>query len=276
MQSIQDKPAFFIDGFVAIFLILATAFLIFTAIPFAFLTFVLVPLGFIVFSGFTLISPNEAKVITFFGRYIGTIKQNGFLWTIPFSNATTMPMKIINFNTNKIKVNDLRGNPIEVAAVVVWRIKDAAQSYFNVDDYKTFVFNQSESVVRTIAAKYPYDSLDQPSLRGNADEISKELTAELRKKLDIAGIEVEDVKLSYLAYASEIAAAMLKRQQAVAVLEARKYMMENAMLMVTEVIDSFQNHGVVGISDDKKAEIMSNILVTLISDKEVSPVIGVS
>lgn len=206
---------------------------------------------------------------------MGTMNNSGFRFTIPFSTSILVPLKIINFNTEKLKVNDLNGNPVEVGAVVAWRVRDAAQSCFNVDNHKTFIFNQSESTVRTIAAKYPYDSEKQPSLRGNADEITKELKAELHKKLELAGIEVEEVKLSHLAYAPEIASSMLKRRQAVAVLQARKYLIENAAVIVEGVMENFITRGGMKLSDDKKAEIMSNILVTLISDKEVTPVIDI-
>jgi regulator of protease activity HflC (stomatin/prohibitin superfamily) len=276
MQSLQDRDAFYINGFLAaLLLVVISIILLILIVTHSPLTILLAPLAIIALSGFTVVSPNEAKVLTFFGKYIGTIKENGFLWTVPFSAATAIPLKILNFNTEKLKVNDFCGNPIEVGAVVVWRISDAAQACFNVDDYKAFIFNQSESVVRTIVARHPYDSSDKPSLRGNAEEITKELAAELHQKLSLAGISVEEVKLSHLAYAPEIASSMLKRQQAVAVMEARKYLVENATVIVEGIISNFVKNGVTNITDDKKADIMSRIMVTLISDKEVNPVIGV-
>jgi regulator of protease activity HflC (stomatin/prohibitin superfamily) len=276
MQSLQDRDAFYINGFVAaLLLVVISIILLILIVTHSPLAILLAPLAIIALSGFTVVSPNEAKVLTFFGKYIGTIKENGFLWTVPFSAATAIPLKILNFNTEKLKVNDFCGNPIEVGAVVVWRISDAAQACFNVDDYKAFIFNQSESVVRTIVARHPYDSSDKPSLRGNAEEITKELAAELHQKLSLAGISVEEVKLSHLAYAPEIASSMLKRQQAVAVMEARKYLVENATVIVEGIISNFVKNGVTNITDDKKADIMSRIMVTLISDKEVNPVIGV-
>jgi regulator of protease activity HflC (stomatin/prohibitin superfamily) len=276
MQSLQDRDAFYINGFVAaLLLVVISIILLILIVTHSPLTILLALLAIIALSGFTVVSPNEAKVLTFFGKYIGTIKENGFLWTVPFSAATAIPLKILNFNTEKLKVNDFCGNPIEVGAVVVWRISDAAQACFNVDDYKAFIFNQSESVVRTIVARHPYDSSDKPSLRGNAEEITKELAAELHQKLSLAGISVEEVKLSHLAYAPEIASSMLKRQQAVAVMEARKYLVENATVIVEGIISNFAKNGVTNITNDKKADIMSRIMVTLISDKEVNPVIGV-
>jgi regulator of protease activity HflC (stomatin/prohibitin superfamily) len=273
MQSVCDKPVLNVNGFLVLIALIITAIFTFTSLPKLIASPIITLLTIIIGSGFTILGPNEARVLTFFGKYIGTIKDAGFLWTVPFSTSTLVPLKMINFNTEKLKVNDLNGNPIEVGAVVVWRVKDAAQACFNIDSYKNFIFNQSESVVRTITAKYPYDSADKHSLRGSAEEITKELTKELHEKLAIAGIEVEEVKLSHLAYAPEIASAMLKRQQAVAILEARKYLIENAAVIAEGVIENFAKKGTTNLSDDKKAEIMSNILITLISDKEVNPVI---
>jgi len=274
MQSVFDKSVpLNVNGFFAVLIFLGLAAFLYMLLPVFIIGPIVAILGFLSLSGFTILAPNEAKVITFFGTYMGTITNSGFRWTIPFSNATLVPLKMLNFNTDKLKVNDLNGNPIEVGAVVVWRVRDAAQACFNIDDYKQFIFNQSESTIRTIAAKYPYDSEKESSLRGNADEITRELKKELHEKLNVAGIEVEEVKLSHLAYAPEIAAAMLKRQQAVAVLEARKYMIENAAVIAESVIENMLRKTSMNLSDDKKAQIMSNILVTLISDKEVSPVI---
>jgi len=273
MQSVFDKPVLNVNGFFVLMIFLGLTAFLYLMVPPMLVGPIMIILAALIITGFTILGPNEAKVITFFGTYMGTITHSGFRWTIPFSNASLVPLKMLNFNTDKLKVNDLNGNPIEVGAVVVWRVRDAAQACFNVDDYKQFIFNQSESTIRTIAAKYPYDSEKQSSLRGNADEITRELKKELHEKLNVAGIEVEEVKLSHLAYAPEIAAAMLKRQQAVAVLEARRYMIENAAVIAEGVIENLLKKTTMNLSDDKKAQIMSNILVTLISDKEVSPVI---
>ncbi len=276
MLSLRDKSAFYVNGFVvglfAVIAVLISIDLTTSNSPFALVS---IPLFILVLSGFTVVSPNEAKVLTFFGKYIGTIKQNGFLWRIPFSISVSIPLKILNFNTEKLKVNDACGNPIEVGAVVVWRVVDAAQACFNVDDYRAFIFNQSDSAIRAVAARHPYDSVDKPSLRGNAEEITTELVAELNQKLATAGILVEEVKLSHLAYAQEIASSMLKRQQAVAVMEARKYLVENATKIVEGIVENFAKNGIANISDDKKADIMSRIIITLVSDKDVNPVIEV-
>ena len=162
-------------------------------------------IGVLFASGFTIIQPNESRVITFFGRYIGTLRQSGFLYTVPFSLKKKVPLKLVNFVTDHLKVNDRNGNPIEIGAVVVWRVADAAQATFNVDDYKIFVANQADIAIRTLAAHYPYDSETETSLRGNIDEIAQKLQETLQAKLAVAGITIEETRLTHLAYASEIA-----------------------------------------------------------------------
>lgn len=273
MQSIQDHPVFAKGGFIMLFLFLITIAASFLISPKLGVSTVVI---FLIFAtGFCIVNPNEAKAITFFGKYKGTIKDSGFLWTIPLSGSITVPLKIINFNTQVMKVNDLRGNPIEIGAVVVWRVKDAAQACFNVDAYRQFVANQSEIAVRSIAAKYPYDAVEAASLRGNAEEISSKLVEELQEKLSIAGVIVQEVRIAHLAYSSEIASSMLKRQQAVAVLDARKYLVENALSIVDSVMEHLEKKGISQISDDKKAEVVNNLLVTLVSEKDANPVISV-
>lgn len=273
MRSVQDYPAPAISGFAILgMLIIGVGFLLVLNPA---LGGVGIFISIIISTGFCIINPNDAKVITFFGKYKGTIKDNGFLWTIPLSGARRVPLKMINFNTEIMKVNDLRGNPIEVGAVVVWRVQDAAKACYNVDAYRPFVTNQSEIALRSIVAHYPYDSDEGASLRGNAEEIALKLVEELQKKLAVAGVVIEEVRIAHLAYASEIASSMLKRQQAVAVLEARKYLVENALSIVDSVMEHFDKKGIKSISDDKKAEVVNNLLVTLISEKDANPVISV-
>ena len=274
MQAVTDRDAFATSGFPVLFVwivAIGAAALIWTplAIP------VLV-IGVLVASGFTVIQPNEARVVTFFGRYMGTVRQNGFLYTIPFSSKARVPLKLINFVTDHLKVNDRNGNPIEIGAVVVWRVADAAQASFNVDDYKVFVANQSDIAIRALAAHYPYDSETETSLRGNIDEIAEKLQQALQAKLAVAGIMIEETRLTHLAYASEIAMAMLKRQQAVAIFQARRYMVENALAIIDEVIRHFDAKEGMTISDDKKAELINSLLIVMTSDKESSPVINLS
>ena len=274
MQSIQDHPIFAKNGFIMLF-----TFLILLGTMFMMGGSVLGVIGIFLFvimaTGFCIVGPNEAKAVTFFGKYKGTIKESGFLWTIPLSGARTVSLKVINFNTETMKINDLRGNPIEVGAVVVWRVKDAAQASFNVDSYRHFVANQSEVAVRSIVSTYPYDSNEGVSLRENAEEISDKLCAKLQEKLSVAGVIIEEVRIAHLAYASEIASSMLKRQQAVAVLEARKYLVENALSIVDSVMEHFAKEGITEISDDKKADVVNNLLVTLVSEKDANPVLRV-
>ncbi|MCL2715594.1 MAG: SPFH domain-containing protein [Alphaproteobacteria bacterium] len=226
-------------------------------------------------SGFTIVEPNSAKVLTFLGPYAGTIRDSGFQFTVPLTRMTTIPLKLTNFVTSDLKVNDRNGNPIEIGAVVVWRVRDAAQATFNVDNYRDFVGNQADIAIRTLAAHYPYDSETEPSLRGNVDEVAQKLQLMLQDKLMLAGIHVEEARLSHLAYAPEIASAMLKRQQAVAIFQARRYMVENALAIIDEVVGHFDKKSPINISDDKKADLINSLLVVMTGEKESQPVLSV-
>lgn len=277
MQSIQDRPAPYLNGFIVAAIMVAAAVAAAlasgTAVP-----LFLIPVAIVIFlllSGFTVIQPNEAKVITFFGSYIGTIKHSGFIYTVPFSMKNRVPLRIVNFVTDHLKVNDRNGNPVEIGAVVVWRVADAAQASLNIDDYKTFVANQSDIAIRALAAHYPYDSEDEISLRGNIDDIALMLQNALQDKLSVAGIVIIETKLSHLAYASEVAAAMLKRQQAVAIFQARRYMVENALAIIDDVMSHFETKSDVKFSDDKKAELINSLLIVMTSDKEANPVLSI-
>lgn len=273
MQAINDREAPSVGGFPPLILwIVVVAAAAILMPPFAVLVGAI---GVVLLSGFTIIQPNEARVVTFFGRYMGTLRQSGFLYTIPFSMKKKVPLKLVNFVTDHLKVNDRNGNPIEIGAVVVWRVADAAQATFNVDDYKTFVANQSDIAIRALAAHYPYDSETETSLRGNIDEVAAKLQETLQAKLGVAGIHVEETRLSHLAYASEIAGAMLKRQQAVAIFQARRYMVENALAIIDEVMRHFDSKDGMSISDDKKADLINSLLVVMTSEKESNPVINV-
>lgn len=274
MLNETDQHAFELNGFFVIALIGLLGLLCLLIFPP--LSTGLIPIGLIILTGVTIVEPNEAKVITFLGRYVGTIRSNGFIVTTPFSRKETVSLKYINFNTETLKVNDLKGNPIEIAAVVVWHVDNAAKAVFNVDNYRQFIGNQSEIAVRSIAAQYPYDADENTtSLRGNAQDIAESLVSELQDKLSIAGITVQEVRISHLAYASEIAAAMLKRQQAEAVLHARSFLIEGALTIVDGVLQHFEQEKKLDISDDKKVELINNLLVTLTSDKESNPVLNV-
>lgn len=273
MQTINDREAWSMAGFPLLLGLLVVCIVAAFSVPL--LAIPIAVIGVLLATGLTIIQPNEAKVVTFFGNYKGTLRKSGFLYTIPFSAKTRVPLKLVNFVTDQLKVNDRNGNPIEIGAVVVWRVADAAQATFNVDDYKTFVANQSDIAIRNLAAHYPYDSETETSLRGNIDEIAGKLQEALQSKLAVAGIVIEETRLSHLAYASEIAVAMLKRQQAVAIFQARRYMVENALAIIDEVIQHFDAKKEMTISDDKKAELINSLLIVMTSDKESSPVISV-
>ncbi|HDX9577155.1 TPA: SPFH domain-containing protein [Bacillus pseudomycoides] len=223
------------------------------------------------------VQPNQAKVITFFGNYLGTIRESGLFLTVPFSLRQTVSLRVENFNSQKLKVNDVDGNPIEIAAVVVYKVVDSAKAIFGVEHYDAFVEIQSETAIRHVATKYPYDNfLDDNivTLRGNSEEISEELKHELEARLEIAGVEVIETRLTHLAYATEIAHAMLQRQQAKAVLAARKEIVEGAVQMAKDSIQKLDEEGILELDDERKANMVNNLLVAIVSDKGAQPVIN--
>ncbi|NRD80362.1 SPFH domain-containing protein [Bacillus sp. BRMEA1] len=231
----------------------------------------------LILSGFTIVQPTQAKVFTLFGSYLGVIKQEGFWLTIPLTVRKTVSLRVINFNSDKLKVNDLEGNPIEIAAVVVYKVSDSAKAVFGVEDYKTFVHTQSETGLRHIASQYPYDNFNNDyeiSLRQHSDEVAEELTKDLQKRLVFAGVEIIEARIMHLAYSSEIAHAMLQRQQAKAVLAARKVIVDGAVSMVKSAIDQLSSEGVVELDEEKKAQMVNNLMVALVSDKGTQPVIN--
>ena len=228
----------------------------------------------IVLSGFTIINPNEARVLTFFGRYMGTVTMNGLVWTVPFTQKQKVSLRFINFTSPKLKVNDSNGNPIEIGSVIVWRVENAAKAIFTVDAYQEFISNQSEIVIRSIAAQYPYDAEGEISLRGSTGEITEKLINELQEKLQIAGILIKDAKISHLAYSPEIAVAMLRRQQAEAVLFARRRLVEGALGIVDDVLEHYKKQDI-NLSDEHRIELINNLLVTLTSDREANPIVNV-
>ncbi|ENQ3108626.1 SPFH domain-containing protein [Bacillus cereus] len=223
------------------------------------------------------VQPNQAKVITFFGNYLGTIRESGLFLTVPFSFRQTVSLRVENFNSQKLKVNDVDGNPIEIAAVVVYKVVDSAKAIFGVEHYDAFVEIQSETAIRHVATKYPYDNFQGDNivtLRGNSEEISEELKRELEARLEIAGVEVIETRLTHLAYATEIAHAMLQRQQAKAVLAARKEIVEGAVQMAKDSIQKLDEEGVLELDDERKANMVNNLLVAIVSDKGAQPVIN--
>lgn len=228
-------------------------------------------------TGFTIIQPNQAKVFTLFGNYLGVIKHEGFWLSAPLTVRKNVSLRVINFNSDKLKVNDLEGNPIEIAAVVVYKVFDSAKAVFDVEDYKEFVHTQSETGLRHIASQYPYDNFNNDyeiSLRQHSDEVADELTKDLQKRLVLAGVEIIEARIMHLAYSSEIAHAMLQRQQAKAVLAARKVIVEGAVSMVKSAIDQLSTEGIVELDEEKKAQMVNNLMVALVSEKGSQPIIN--
>src|SRR3954469_12154907 len=234
------------------------------------LTFVLV------IKGFYLLQPNQAAAILLFGAYKGTDRTNGLRWVAPWLSKTKISTRVHNVTSERLKVNDLRGNPIEIATNVVWRVTDTAQALFDVDDYNKFLFVQIESAVRAIGAKYPYDDIEhqETTLRGHADEVSEQLRADLQDRVRIAGISIDECRLTHLAYAPEIAQAMLRRQQAEAVIAARSKIVIGAVSMVENALQLLSEKGVVELDDERKAAMVSNLMVVLCGERDTQPVVN--
>lgn len=226
--------------------------------------------------GFYMLQPNQAAAITLFGAYKGSDRVNGLRWIWPWMLKSKISLRANNLISEKIKVNDLRGNPIEMAAQVVWRVTDTAQALFDVDDYKAFVVAQIEAAVRTIGSRYPYDDFEHQeiTLRGNHDQVGAELRSELMERLSVAGITVDECGFTHLAYAQEIAGAMLRRQQAEAVVAARKTLVEGAVGMVEMALDMLSAKNVVELDDERRAAMVSNLMVVLCGERETQPIVN--
>jgi regulator of protease activity HflC (stomatin/prohibitin superfamily) len=224
----------------------------------------------------TVVSPNTAKVVLLFGDYKGSIKTPGFRWVNPLTSRRTVSLKVRNFESSKLKVNDHIGNPIEIAAIVVWRVVETAEAVFHVDDYEHFVHVQTESAVRVLATSFPYDAHEEGemSLRGSAAEVSLRLKEEITERVAKAGVEVIEARISHLAYAPEIANAMLRRQQATAIIAARQKIVEGAVGMVEMALDLLSAKRVVQLDEERKATMVSNLLVVLCSDRDAQPVVN--
>lgn len=227
-------------------------------------------------SSLTIVSPNQAKAILFFGQYVGTIRKSGLFVTIPLAQKINVSLKVRNFNSSLLKVNDSDGNPIEISAVVVFKVVDTAKALFDVDYYQNFIEIQSETAVRHIATQYPYDTFndDDITLRGNTSEVSEELAKELQERLAVAGVEVLETRLNHLAYATEIASAMLQRQQAKAILSARQIIVEGAVSMTQMALEQIEDGQEINFTDDRKVQLINNLLVSIITDKGTQPVIN--
>ena len=229
-----------------------------------------------ILAGLYTIQPNQAAVLSLFGKYVGTVKDNGLRWNNPFYAKRRVSQRVRNFESGKLKVNELDGSPIEIAAVIVWQVVDASEAVYNVDDYESFVHIQSESALRAMATSYPYDQHEdgQLALRSHANEISQHLKNELAERLADAGVQVIDARISHLAYAAEIAQAMLQRQQANAVIAARTRIVAGAVGMVEMALAELQKNGVVQLDEERKAHMVSNLLTVLCSDRGTQPIVN--
>lgn len=239
--------------------------------------FILFALGLLILIGLFVVQPNEARVLTLFGQYAGSVRNDGLWWVNPFNSKKKISLRVRNFQSEKMKVNDFNGNPIEIAAVIVWRVVDSAKALFDVENYETFVTIQAETAIRNISTKYPYETHDGDpahSLRSHPDEVGDALKHELHSRLEIAGLEVMETRLSHLAYAAEIAQAMLRRQQAEAVIAARQKIVDGAVGMVEIALKRLQSEGVVNLDEERKAAMVNNLMVALVSESNAQPVIN--
>ncbi|MEO9570314.1 MAG: SPFH domain-containing protein [Polaribacter sp.] len=237
-------------------------------------------LGFIGFFGFILVNPNTSKVILLFGKYVGTIKENGLYWANPLFRKKTISLRASNFDSERLKVNDKLGNPVMISTILVWRVTDTYKAAFDVDNYENFVRVQTDAAVRKLASMYPYDNFadeghtEDITLRSSVNEVSEALEKEIEERLAIAGIEVLEARIGYLAYAQEIASAMLKRQQATAIVAARHKIVEGAVSMVEMALEELNKKDIVELDEERKAAMVSNLMVILCGDKEASPVLN--
>lgn len=238
----------------------------------------MIPVIILMMRGFFIVNPNSSKVLVLFGAYKGTVKDNGFFWANPFYTREKISLRARNFDSERVKVNDKIGNPILINVILVWQVKDTYKSAFDVDNYVEFVRVQTDAAVRKLAGSYPYDNFDDEeaelTLRSGMDEVNEALEVEITERLAIAGIRVIEARIGYLAYAPEIANAMLKRQQAVAIVAARKKIVEGAVGMVEDALEQLSRDGIIEFDEDKKASMVSNLMVVLCGDKEAVPVVN--
>ncbi|MCI2082482.1 MAG: SPFH domain-containing protein [Bacteroidales bacterium] len=263
---------------IAVIILCIVSFVEFDSVVLDVVMVVLMICAFICLFGLTTVYPNESKVVTFFGKYWGTIADDGFKFVNPFTVRKNLSLRARNLNTETIKVNDMLGNPIMIGVVLVWRVKDTYKASFDVDNYLKFVNVQSEAAERELAGRYPYDNLetkeDVLTLRGGGEEVNRELEESIRRRVAIAGIEIIEARINYLAYATEIASAMLQRQQATAIVAARQTIVEGAVGMVQMALDELKKKEIVDLDPDKKAAMVSNLLVVLCSDRAATPVVN--
>lgn len=285
MKTIIEKNAVTINGYIALIVFLALLsfngywLVSMIRLELPSMLWVFIPtliINLIAMGGFFVVQPNESRVLILFGNYIGTVRESGFWFANPFATKKHVSLRIHNFNSERIKVNDLDGNPIEIGAVVVYRVIDSARALFDVENYEQFVAIQSETAIRALASEYPYDSHEESkaSLRGNPMEIAEALQIQVQTRLQVAGVDIIEARISHLAYAQEIAQAMLRRQQAQAIIAARKKIVEGAVGMVQDALRMLAEQHIVTLDEDKKATMVNNLMVALVSDKDMQPVIN--
>ena len=238
----------------------------------------IIPVAVFLSVGFTTVYPNGSRVLTLFGKYIGTIKENGFFWVNPLFQKKKISLRARNLDSERVKVNDKLGNPIMISVILVWQVKNTFRAAFEVDDYESFVRVQTDAAVRNLAGSYPYDNFEdgeaEVTLRSGVKEVNEALEAQLHDRLDIAGIQIIEARIGYLAYASEIAGAMLRRQQATAIVAARHKIVEGAVSMVEMALADLSEKNIIDLDEERKAAMVSNLMVVLCADKDVSPVVN--
>jgi regulator of protease activity HflC (stomatin/prohibitin superfamily) len=273
--DIHERPAWAISGWAGVAVVAAC---IAAVILLAGSVWIVAPIviGALVASSLVIVQPGHTKVVRFFGSYVGTVRRTGLWWVLPLADRRSLSIRVRNFETNHLKVNDADGNPVEIAAIVVWQVADTARAVYAVDDYDNFVRVQAESALRHVATTRPYDDPadDGTSLRGSVEVVAAELAREVAQRVAIAGVEIVEVRISHLAYAPEIAQAMLRRQQANAVVAARSRIVEGSVGMVEMALSRLDEHGIVQLDEERKAAMVSNLLVVLCADQPASPIVN--
>ncbi len=276
--EIQERPAWAISGWAGVLVILVciVASILLAESSAALLAIVPVLATVVILTSLVIVQPGQTKVVRFFGSYVGTVRRSGLWWILPLADRRNLSIRVRNFETNHLKVNDAEGNPVEIASIVVWQVADTSRAVYAVDDYVNFVQVQAESALRHVATTHPYDDPTGggTSLRGSTDVVAAELAQEVARRVVIAGVEIVEVRISHLAYASEIAQAMLRRQQANAVVAARSRIVEGAVGMVELALARLNERGIVELDEERKAAMVSNLLVVLCGDQPASPVLN--
>ena len=276
--EIHERQAWAISGWLGVVVVAACIVAVILLAQSSIKALVTVPIvvGVIILASLTIVQPGQTRVVRFFGRYVGTVRRTGLSWILPLSDRKNVSIRVRNFETNHLKVNDADGNPVEIAAIVVWQVADTSRALYAVEDYLNFVRVQAESALRHVATTHPYDDPagQDLSLRGSTDIVAGELAAEMAERVAIAGVQIVEVRISHLAYAAEIAQAMLRRQQANAVVGARSRIVEGAVGMVEMALERMSERNIIDLDEERKATMVSNLMVVLCSDQPASPVVN--